>query len=439
LSQRLSLTAPQLNYWSAQAESPSLVFIIASCINLNGDMQLPLLFNTIDQAVSEAEALHVRFNEDENGPKQIFELVSYKQLEVKYINFSNEENPLAAAQSWMRARAAMPFNLGLYPLFENAVLRLGEQRHILFGRCHHIVCDGYGFQLLAKRAAELYTHAVCGKAARACPFGSLKALVDEQHAYRDSPRFEMDRAYWRKASRLFELPSEWLEHRAGCELPTLMATSRISGALAARLDAIGRPNGGSLANVVLAASVVALRQLSGGKYVPINLPMMNRVGRVARRTPGMCASLLPLQVTIAAGSNYDGLIAAVAKAMRELVHHQQFPIEDLYQDLQVNLNAREHGRMTIVNIMLFDGSLQFGTCRGSQENIELGVIDNVSICADEVDEHGGFRLAVLMNPAIYVEATARSLQFCLFRLLVAIAADPTQCIDNIDLCPTGCL
>ena len=428
-SRRLALTAPQAIYWSAQARSPSRVFNIASCVNITGDVRIPELIGAINQAMEHADALHVRLFKDEDGPVQLFEPNRSDRAEIGWQDFSAEPDPLVAAQAWMRAKAAIPFDPSNYPLFENSILKLDDWQYIWFGRCHHIVCDGYGLYLLAAHVADLYTRSVRGEAMPRCPFGSLVALVNEDQAYQSSDRFEVDRAYWREAFKPSKLQFELTGHQEISDLPPTATTSRIAASLAARLDLIGRVNGGSLASVILAASILAFAWLVGGMNVPINLPVMNRVGPVSKRTPGMCASLLPLQVPIVAGASYGDLLKAAANAMRAVLRHQRFSIQSLCQDLGVDFETSGHSKMMMVNIMLFDAPLQFGTCRCISENIDLGLIDNASICADGVDGSGGFRLTALTNPAIYTELTARSLHGCLTRLLETIAEDPSQCID----------
>src|SRR5581483_5042493 len=59
-----------------------------------------------------------------------------------------------------------------------------------------VVMDGYGWSLIARRVADIYTALMLGRDLGASPFGSLRELLDEEHEYRDSASLAADRAYW---------------------------------------------------------------------------------------------------------------------------------------------------------------------------------------------------------------------------------------------------
>ena len=73
------------------------------------------------------------------------------------IDVSAEGDARAAAESWMRADLARPFDLARGPLFGYALLKAAVDRYFFYARYHHIVIDGFGCSLVARRLAEVYT------------------------------------------------------------------------------------------------------------------------------------------------------------------------------------------------------------------------------------------------------------------------------------------
>ena len=100
------------------------------------------------------------------------------------------------AEAWMREDLARPVDLARGPLFTEALFTAGPDRLFWYQRAHHIALDGYGFSLIARRVAELYTARVEGRSSEGGAFGSLRRVVDEDLAYRASPDLERDRAFW---------------------------------------------------------------------------------------------------------------------------------------------------------------------------------------------------------------------------------------------------
>ena len=102
----------------------------------------------------EAEALHVRLEEDEIGPWQVIEEL---QFQMHFIDVRKEENPEEAAKVWMKNDLSMPVDLKTDTLFTEALIQVENNRFFWYQRIHHIVMDGYGFSLLSQKVAKEYT------------------------------------------------------------------------------------------------------------------------------------------------------------------------------------------------------------------------------------------------------------------------------------------
>lgn len=90
------------------------------------------------------------------------------------------------------------------PLWVSALLKADENRYFWYQRAHHIVYDGYGGGLVARRLAELYTAYAQGNEPEPNCFCSVETMVTAEAAYRSSDRFKRDREYWHQ--QLADLP-----------------------------------------------------------------------------------------------------------------------------------------------------------------------------------------------------------------------------------------
>ena len=62
----------------------------------------------------------------------------------------------------MKADLAQPIDPTRGPLFGFALFKASATRFFWYARYHHIVLDGFGMWLVARRVAEVYTDSVPG-------------------------------------------------------------------------------------------------------------------------------------------------------------------------------------------------------------------------------------------------------------------------------------
>src|SRR5262249_36166850 len=150
----------------------------------------PLLFETaVRIAVDATEALRVRFLSDgADGPHQIVGMPP--DWRMSFVDVSGAADPRAAAELWMRSDLAEPVDLARGPFLTQALFEAAPDRFFWYSRYHHIVMDGFGFALIARRVAEVYTAIATGQSADVGTIGSFAALLEEEAAYRASSRFE---------------------------------------------------------------------------------------------------------------------------------------------------------------------------------------------------------------------------------------------------------
>ena len=213
------------------------------------------------------------------------------------VDLSGAPDPWQAAQEWMREDLARPVDLSRGPLFAEALLQGGPDRFFWYQRAHHIALDGYGFSLLARRVAELYTARTSGRPL-AGGFGSLRAVLEEDAAL-------CRRATVRARSRLLAgalrgsaHPGESGGARAHVGHASCARRAPWPPEDVERMKGTAGPAGLSWSDLVLAATAAWLHRRTQAPEVVLGLPVMSRLGSAALRVPCMAMNIVPLRVRV---------------------------------------------------------------------------------------------------------------------------------------------
>ncbi|MDA5146215.1 amino acid adenylation domain-containing protein [Streptomyces sp. AD681] len=417
----LPLTAAQSGMWFAQALDPlSPAQNTAEYLEIDGPLDPVLFARALRLVAHETEALRVRIEDAPDGPVQHVPETIELPLTVR------ESGTEAEAVAWMRADLAEPFDLSSGPLFHHALFRVGAERWLWYQRIHHLVMDGYGYSLLVRRTAEVYSALVRAEEPAPRDFGHLADLVADDAAYRESAAFEADRAHWAEAfadrpeaARLADrgaLPSRTFLRRTAHLSPD--STGRLKD-LAARLRA-------TWPDVLIAAQALYTARATARTDVVLGLPMMGRMGSVALRVPGMVMNVLPLRLAVFPEETFAELVRRVVLGVREVRRHQRYRYEDIRRDLGLLGESRALVG-PLVNVMPFDYGVDFAGAPARASNLSAGPVDDLTVNVYDRADGRGLRVDHDGNPALYEDSDLAAHQERFLHLLDRLAdTDPQQ-------------
>ncbi|MFB1048399.1 amino acid adenylation domain-containing protein [Streptomyces chrestomyceticus] len=397
----LPLTAAQTGLWYAQALDPaSPAQNTAEYLEIHGPVDPALFSDALHHVVAEADALRVRIVETPEGPRQLPLATGPAPLPLHLADLRAEADPDGAALAWMRADLAEPFDLAAGPLFAHALFRVGDTRWLWYQRVHHIVMDGFGYSLLARRTAEVYTALATGEPVGPDPFGRLTDLVDDDAAYRASDTYEADRRHWNEA---FADRPEAVNLAGRTALPSrthLRRTAYLGPEATERLKELASSVRATWPDVLIAAQALYLSRATGAEEVVLGLPMMGRMGSVALRVPGMVMNVLPLRLTAGPRATFAELTRQVVLGIRAARRHQRYRYEDIRRDLGL-LGADRALVGPLVNVMPFDYGLDFAGAPATAHNLSTGPVDELTVNVYDRADGRGLRLDYDANPALY--------------------------------------
>ncbi|AUX23111.1 peptide synthetase [Sorangium cellulosum] len=430
---RWPLSAAQHGIWLGQQLDPaSPVYNAGECIEILGPVDRAVLEASVRQAVSEAEALHMRFTSEADEPRQI--LGPSSDWPVHHVDVSAAPDPWAAALAWMREDLDKTVDLGRGPLFAEALFTAGPDRTFWYQRAHHVALDGYGFSLIARRVADLYTVRIQDRPCGDSAFGPLRRVVEEDLAYRASPALERDRAFWSRRFADRPEPVSLTDRPAPMSRTFLRQTASLSPACMDSLRATARRAGAgaSWPDAIVAATAAYLSRLAGAPEVVLGLPVMGRLGSASLRVPSMVMNIVPLRVPVRPGASLTELTRLVAEEVRAIRPHLRYRYEQLRRDLR-RIGGEKRLFGPVVNIMPFDYDLRFAGQRAIAHNLSAGPVEDLSIGVYARSDGRGPRVDLDANPACYGAEELAAHKERLLALLAALAAAPDQAVDDAAL------
>ncbi|MEU7137767.1 amino acid adenylation domain-containing protein [Streptomyces sp. NPDC046261] len=429
----LPLLAAQSGILYAQALAPdNPVYNTGDCVEINGPLDEELFERALRQTVHEAETLALVATAGD-PPAQRVE--SGRQWPLHRLDLRTADRPADEAETWMRADLDRPVDLTEGALVTQALIRLADDRYWWYQRVHHFAVDAYALTLIGRRAAEIYTALAAGTEPAPNPFGTLRELVDDEAEYTAGERHGADRDFWRE--RFADRPEPvslsdgpavpaGFVLRHGAELPVGSLT---------RLESAARAAKATWAELLIAATAGYVHRTTGARDIVLGLPLMNRRGPAALRTPAMMVNVMPLRIAVQPQDTGAELLRRVVLEVRAVRRHQRYRQEDLRRDL--GLTAAEQPLFgPMVNIKAFEGDLEFGGLPGVVRNLAAGPVDDLAVAVTPAPD-GAVRLGLDANPARYDHSALAAHESGLRRYLDGLTEllldDPQRPVGTIEL------
>ncbi|MCD9141039.1 amino acid adenylation domain-containing protein [Streptomyces albireticuli] len=431
----LPLLAAQAGILYAQELAPdNPVYNTGDRVEITGPLDEELFARALRRTAREAETLSLLATPGgaDTPPAQ---RLTGTETELHRVDLRDAADPRAEAERWMREDLDRPVDLTRGPLVTQALLRLADERYWWYQRVHHFAVDAYALTLIGRRTAEIYTALAAGEEPSDNPFGTLRELVADEAEYLASPRHTADRDFWRTHLADRPEPVSLSTRPAAPAGETLRRTGTLPAGTMPRLEAAAGAVKATWAELLIAATAGYVHRVTGTHEVVLGLPLMNRRGPAALRTPAMTVNVMPLRVTVRPQDTGAELLRRVVLAVRAVRRHQRYRLEDLRRDLGLT-GAETPLFGPMVNIKAFEGDLDFGGLPGTVRNLAAGPVDDLAVAATPAPD-GSLGLGFDANPARYDDAALADHEDALLRYLDALAGllldDPSRPVGTLDL------
>ncbi|POD90720.1 condensation domain-containing protein, partial [Pectobacterium odoriferum] len=397
------LSSAQRGMWFAQHLNHSAkaqVFKAAEYLEILSPLDTEIFEKAARIVVEEAPSLRMTLHNTPEGPCQRLDLPP--DWNFPQLDFSQESDPTASAERWMRNDQNTPFNLSRGPLFSLALLQLAPERFFFYHSYHHTILDGYGAALLARRMAEVYSDLLVGNHPHGDSFASLTDVLDANNAYEASTRYEQDRQYWMKQLTDQPAPVSLAQRQATCS-DIVRRQQYLPQHTHLQLRDIASRHGVALPQLLISLIAIYLQRITRQDDLLLGLPMTARSGSNFRRFPGMVSNVLPLRLRL---SDDDGIAECLSQTKSVLYgagRHQRYRGESISADLGLIAQGSPL-YSTLINIIPFQyDDIRFGDAGVTVHNLALGPSDDLMITVLDRGTTHGLELCLTGNASLYDE------------------------------------
>ena len=436
LHEDLDLSLSQREVWLDQATwAGSAHLNIGGCCYLVGPLDLHRFQAALALLVQENEALRLAPMAD--GSQKLLSTVA---VNLDLVNLSTEADPKDAMRTWWQQRMAVPFVLDGTPPWRFVLLRGSDVLHGLLIQFHHLVMDGWGTTQVGKRWSEIYNALEAGEVPSPKLVPGYTQFIEESHAYRQSPAFERDAAYWQ--SQIPVLPQPLIERRYASnrqqELPRAhIGLQRLARADYEQLCQVAAERGSSAFNYFLAALVLYFARIANRQEVVVGVPSLNRGGRRFSDTLGMFVGVMPVVVSLTPDMTLEGLLAAAGSAMRSALRHPRYPLSELGRTLEMARHRRDGLFDLLLSFERQDYAVSFGQAKVVESRqLFSGVARfplGVTVC--EFDPDQDVELALEASDACFAAGEVELLGRRILNLVQAAIDTPQASVYSVPLLP----
>ncbi len=435
----LPLAFVQQRLWFLDQLEPGNPFYnIATLYHLRGPVEAPLVERAWNEIVRRHESLRTTFAAPEGRPVQVLAAALWVPLAVVDLSALPAAVRAGEAKRQAREAARVPFDLARGPLLRMTLLRLGAEDHALGVVMHHIVSDGWSFQVALAELIPLYAALHAG---RPSPLPELAVQ------YPDYALWQHD---WLEGGALADQLAWWTEALAGAP-PTLdlpadrprPAVQTYRGATERvwlgreRVEALARLSveaGASSFMTLLAAFATLLYRHSGQDDVVLGSPIANRSHQETELLIGFFVNTLVLRTDLAGDPPFRDLLARVRRHTIGAYDHQDLPFDRLVEALRPE-RSLSHTPLFQVIFQLLNQPQRAAAPTGlSIETwpVDLG-ISTFDLTFSLAEGPGGMLAALEYNTDLFERPTIRRLLAHFDALLAGIAAGPGLRLSELPL------
>ena len=349
----LPLSYAQQRLWFLdQLEPSSAAYNLSIAFRLTGVLDVTALEKSLDEIVRRHEILRTIFPAQDGRPVQVIVPALPLTLPVVDLRALPDASREAEVQQRATAESRQSFDLAQGPLWSVKLLRLADEEHVFLLNMHHIVFDGWSFDVFFRELTALYTAFSTGKPS---PLPALPLQYSDfalwQRTWLQGAILEAQLTYWKQQLGgnlpVLELPTDrprppLQSFRGACQ--SFVLPQRLTEAL----KALSRQEGVTLFMTLLAAFKTLLYRYTGQEDLLIGTPIAGRTRVETEALIGFFVNTLVLRTNMGGNPRFRELLGKVREVALDAYDHQDLPFEKLVDEL---LLERSPSHAPLVQVM----------------------------------------------------------------------------------------
>jgi amino acid adenylation domain-containing protein/non-ribosomal peptide synthase protein (TIGR01720 family) len=321
-----------------QISRDNIGYNVTMAVLLEGGLDVSRLEETLRHLILRHESLRTSFIMEGEEPVQRI----HTEVEFNLDILQADEEQAGE----MVNRLIRPFDLEQVPLLRAAVIQLEQHRNVLVADMHHIISDGVSCDILVREFMTLYA----GKILPPLTV-QYKDFACWQNSPQEKERIRAQELYWLSQFGdevpILNLPLDFPRPTTqGFEGRTIRFA--VEGAEAEKLKKFALQHGATLFMVTLAVTYVWLARLSGQEDIVIGTPTTGRPHTDLQSIVGIFINTLALRQFPGGDTSFREFLADVNRRALEAFENQEYPFEDLVDNVSVN---RDTGRNPLFDVV----------------------------------------------------------------------------------------
>jgi amino acid adenylation domain-containing protein len=449
----IPLSLPQENVWFLQKLQPdNRAYYFQPMLRLHGELDTAVLRRTLDEIVRRHEIYRTTFPTVAATPVQQIHERASASLTVFDLQDLPEDQREAELRRRIDEEIRQPFDLTKLPLIRWTLFRLGPEENVLQHVEHHMVHDGWSFNVFLRELATLY---------RSFREGGPSPLPDPEIQFADFACFQQrwmeteqaaaQRAYWTKKLGPPPAPLEIPSDRPRPAVRTFRGAApnvELPVDLAEALRALSRREGCTLFMTMLATFAVLLHRYTSREDFCIGSGIANRRWVETEGLIGMLVNTVALRMDLAGDPTFTELLRRVRDVTLEGYENQDYPFAAVVDAARPE-RTLSHLPLCQVFFSFHDSPLAELDFGGMQLTDLKEIVSNGSakfdlniVCIPRSEQRvghrakapaGGITIAWEYDTDLFDEATARRMIGHFETLLRAIASDPERSVSSLPL------
>ncbi|MGB3182818.1 MAG: amino acid adenylation domain-containing protein [Cyclobacteriaceae bacterium] len=351
----------------------STAYNLTAFLNVTGEFDPDRLRDSLHIVIKQYEILRTNFGMDGDELRQFIhtDISPERLLDIVYPETGESE--ASAKEKLLSSLSGHNFDLEEGPLLKVIVLVLPAQKYLVGFGIHHIISDEASMAILVQEWITIY---------QSLSGNSKPNLKKDRVHYKDfaawqnnkleSGNWDVHKAYWldrfSDGVPVVDLPAtfprpEMQTHNGDS------TTSHILAGMATQLQSLSEGKGTSLFTTLCATVFTLLHKYNGTEDLVIGTPVTQRTHHQLQDQIGLYLNLLPLRIEVGSEKTFEDILAETKTRMIEAFSHQEYPFDQLVEDLKLE---RRMDRSPLFDIMVVMHDAE-------NEEAALPVIDGATI------------------------------------------------------------
>ncbi|MEC0120812.1 non-ribosomal peptide synthetase [Paenibacillus apiarius] len=428
------LTHPQKRIWYVENIYPGTsIHNIGGLIKIYGPVDFQLLEEAINQFIRHNDAIRIRLVERDGTVQQA--VTEYRRRTFPLIDFTGISSDIDV-DAWVSAEFANPLPLDGEFLYDFALVKINETESAYLTKAHHIISDGWSFQLMTTEINQIYTQLMQGEAVQLGCRPTYLDYIEQEHKYLSSSRFMKNKHYWQKK---FEHVHDVALHTTASGTAGNRKKFLISSHTSEAIRDFAQAHHISLNTFFVATMLLYLHKANQQDRIMIGTPVLNRTGVKEKNTFGMFTSTMPFLADIEHEMSFSTFVHNINHELIQCYFHQKYPYNLLVQDLQLQKRGLDQLFQVCVNYYntAFDRSFGPGWKMRQIEVHNGNQLYSLQLIVTEWSSNGGLELYFDYKTGDYTELQIDEMYCRLHHLTDQIISRPDTAIGGLQLLLPG--